>query len=77
MTVPLIDGPAIAATLGIKPDRLRKWLERGLVQARGRDSRGRTVFDLDEVIGVSQRLNEGRGRTVTPDNSSTSAPRSK
>ena len=45
----LVDGPAIAAELDITPGVIRVWAHRGYITRRGRDNRGRTLYDLDEV----------------------------
>jgi hypothetical protein len=51
----LIDGPALAAELGIAPGTIRNWATAGLIERRGRDSAGRTIYDLDQVTKIAQR----------------------
>lgn len=65
----LLDGPAVAAHLGIDPATLRKWASRGLVRRCGRDDRGRTLYDVDEVIACSESRVTRSATTVTPDRS--------
>lgn len=50
----LLDGPAIAASLGKDASTLRAWASAGLIERRGRDERGRNLYDVDEVISVSK-----------------------
>lgn len=44
-----IDGYVLAAFLGIQPTTIRKWAQRGHITVRGRDQRGRALYDPHEV----------------------------
>lgn len=55
----LLDGPALARSLGKDPSTIRAWASAGLITVRGRDRRGRNMYDVDEVIGVSNRGAKG------------------
>lgn len=65
--MPLLDGPALAAALD--PPRpaqtLRAWASAGLITRHGKDARGRTLYDLDEVIAVSA-ARRNLARMTTP-----------
>lgn len=50
----LVDGPAIARELRVDPSTIRAWASAGLITRRGKDNRGRTLYDYDEVVGVSR-----------------------
>jgi hypothetical protein len=45
----LLDGPAIAAALGLNPGTIRNWATAGEIDRRGHDEMGRTLYDLDQV----------------------------
>jgi hypothetical protein len=64
VTSPLLDGPALARSLGRPEQTLRAWAAAGLITRCGRDAQGRTLFDVDEVIGVSSARQRRRGRRV-------------
>lgn len=57
----LLDGPAIAADLTkeldreIKASTVRQWASRRLIERRGRDAQGRTLYDYDEVLAIATR----------------------
>jgi hypothetical protein len=71
----LIDGPALAVELGVKPQTIRVWAMAGLLTRRGKDRRGRTLFDLDEAMSVSESGAAGIGALrSTPRCSSTRVP---
>jgi hypothetical protein len=57
----LLDGPAIALALGIRPGVIRIWAVRGKLKRHGRDHRGRALFDLSEAYRV-QAAQHPRGR---------------
>lgn len=46
---PLRTANQIAATLGLSPSTLRTWANRGHIDRRGRDQRGRVLYDVEEV----------------------------
>jgi DNA-binding transcriptional MerR regulator len=51
----LVDAYAIARDLGLHPVTVRKWAAAGHITRRGRDERGRTLFDYDEVAAWARR----------------------
>lgn len=51
----LLDGPAIANELGLHPVTIRNWASAGRITRRGRDRRGRTLYDFDEVHAFATR----------------------
>lgn len=58
----LVDVYAIHAQTGVRPGTIRRWASEGRVRRYGMDERRRTLYSLDEVIGVAERL----GRDVNP-----------
>lgn len=71
----LLDGPALAAALKVKPQTIRVWAMAGLLERRGKDSRGRTLYDLDEALRVSESGAAGvRALRSTPRRSTTRVP---
>lgn len=71
----LVDGPALAAELGVKPQTIRVWAMTGLLTRRGKDKRGRTLYDLDEALSVSESGAAGvRALRSTPRSSATRVP---
>lgn len=46
----LADATALAWLLKVKPVTVRMWAVRGLIERAGSDHRGRTVYDVDEVL---------------------------
>jgi hypothetical protein len=76
----LVDAAAIAADLGMAASTVRGWAHARLITARGRDNRGRTLYDLDEATRVSESGGAGRNagrpvRSETPRSSTTRVPR--
>jgi DNA-binding transcriptional MerR regulator len=51
----VVDGPAIAADLGLHPVTIRNWASAGHIKRRGRDGQGRTLYDYDEVEAYATR----------------------
>jgi hypothetical protein len=51
----LVDGYAIARDLGLHPVTIRNWAAAGHIERRGRDRRGRTLYDYDEVQAWATR----------------------
>jgi len=51
----VVDAYAIARDLGLHPVTIRKWAAAGHIERRGRDARGRTLYDLDEVQAWAAR----------------------
>lgn len=45
----LADTAAAAASVGRPAATIRTWARRGLLERHGKDQRGRTLYDLDEV----------------------------
>jgi hypothetical protein len=75
----LVDAAAIASDLGIAASTVRGWAHARLITARGKDSRGRTLYDLDEATRVSESGGAGRNagrpvRSETPRSSTTRVP---
>jgi hypothetical protein len=58
----LLDGPAVAVALGVKPGLVRQWANRRLIARLGRDARGRELFDLAEAYRVQAEIHQRRGR---------------
>lgn len=54
----LLDGPAIAAALGLHPGTVRNWASQGRLARRGRAGR-RVLYDLDEAIALATRQQDG------------------
>ena len=52
----LADAQAIAIATGRKPSTIRSWANRGLLERRGTDARGRTLYDLAEATQLASRL---------------------
>lgn len=49
----LADRWAIASDLGLHPGTIRNWASAGKLTRRGKDARGRTLYDLDDVIALA------------------------
>ena len=45
----LVTADVLAETLGVREERLRQWASRGHIGRHGKDERGRTLYDPDEV----------------------------
>jgi hypothetical protein len=56
----LLDGPAVACALGIKPELIRQWARRGKLTRRGADDHGRTLYDLAEAYRVQAEMRRER-----------------
>lgn len=54
----LVDTGAAAVPVGRKPATIRKWIERGHLERRGRDGR-RGLVDLDAVLDVDAAIRNG------------------
>lgn len=52
----IVDGPAIAYKLKVPEGTIRRWASTGLIARHGRDARGRTLYDYDEVEALAQRV---------------------
>jgi predicted site-specific integrase-resolvase len=50
------DAQTLALELGIPAGTIRRWAHAGWITRRGRDRRGRTLYDYDEVVAVAQRV---------------------
>jgi hypothetical protein len=74
VTAPLLDGPALARSLGRPEQTLRAWAAAGLITRRGKDAQGRTLYDVDEVIGVSSARQRRHRSLSTTDGSTTRLP---
>jgi hypothetical protein len=53
---PVVDTAAAATAIFSSPDRVRQWSHRGLLERRGRDSRGRALYRLEDVFAVEKKL---------------------
>jgi len=53
----LVDAYAAASSpsVGVKAATLRKWEQRGKIHVEARDERGRSLYDLGEVMAVATR----------------------
>lgn len=51
---PLADTTALATWLKISPATVRSWANRGRLERRGRDARGRTLYSLREAATLVQ-----------------------
>jgi len=58
----LLDLPAVAIELEKPPSTLRRWVAEGRVVSYGKDDRGRTLLDLDEVEIAAETTRRGRPR---------------
>jgi DNA-binding transcriptional MerR regulator len=56
----LLDGPAVAAALGVKPGLVRQWANRQLIVRMGRDRRGRTLYALADAFRLQAELHARR-----------------
>jgi hypothetical protein len=56
----LLDGPAVAAALGVKPGVVRIWAHRGLLARQGTDARGRTLYSLVDAFRLQAELHRRR-----------------
>lgn len=54
----ILDGPAIAHALGLHPGTIRNWASAGLLQRRGMDTHGRTLYDVDEVQALADGVSD-------------------
>ena len=45
-----VDAVAVSRAYGVPPPTVRTWAARGLIQRHGTDAKGRTLYDLDEVV---------------------------
>ena len=53
----LVDTQAAATAINRKPMDIRNWRRRGKLTPRGKDYRGRTLYDLLEVCRIADTLN--------------------
>lgn len=51
----LVDSQAAAVACGVAPGTVRSWASRGLLPRQGKDRRGRTTYDLTDVLTVYSR----------------------
>ena len=58
----LVDGYAAQLATGVPASTLRTWASRGHLRPHGRDTQGRTLYDLEEV----QRHRDATGWTPAP-----------
>lgn len=58
----LLDGPTLAAFLGVPASTVRWWASEGLLQRRGTGPRNRTLYDVREAARLAAR----RGRLTAP-----------
>ena len=56
----LLDGPALAHALGVSPDLVRKWAQRGKLTRKGTDGRGRALYDYAEALKVHAEMRRRR-----------------
>jgi hypothetical protein len=71
----LLDGPALATALRRDGQTIRAWAASGRLTRRGTDARGRTLYDLDEALGVSERAQRRTRRSLsTLSGSNTAVP---
>jgi hypothetical protein len=47
----------------VKPSTIRQWIARGVIQASGKDDKGRTLYDRGAVVYAVSRRNEILGQT--------------
>ncbi len=47
------DAEAIAWLLGVRPNTVRMWATRGAIDRAGTDHRGRTLYDVEQVLAVA------------------------
>lgn len=50
MTTPLVDTNAAALAAGVTPSTIRTWAHRGHLTPQGKDSQGRTLYPLHQVL---------------------------
>jgi DNA-binding transcriptional MerR regulator len=48
----IVDTVAAAAAVDVPPSTIRTWASRGLLNRHGTDRRGRTLYDLQDVVDV-------------------------
>lgn len=58
----LVDTGAAAEAVGVSPATIRSWVNRGLLERKGRDRRGRGLVDLAAVIAADERTRGNNGR---------------
>ncbi|WP_415171588.1 MerR family transcriptional regulator [Nocardioides sp.] len=51
----LIDTITAAVAVNVSPATIRSWQHRGHLKPKGRDHRGRTTYDLADVMDASER----------------------
>lgn len=56
----LLDGPALAVALHRSPKTVRNWAAQGLLARHGKDSKGRTLYNIDEAIQLAATLDATR-----------------
>lgn len=61
-----VDAYAAAASVKVKPERIRQWASRGKLTAIGRDWRGRTLYDLDEIHRVAEQMTRHNREACEP-----------
>jgi len=75
----LLDTIALARAVDREPQTIRVWATAGLLTRRGRDTKGRTLYDLDEALAVAKLGAAGirrlRAIRSTPVSSTTRVPR--
>ena len=54
--MPLVDTNAAAVAVNRKPTDIWNWQRRGKIQPRGRDRKGRNLYDLAEVCMVADGI---------------------
>lgn len=52
----LVDTLAAATAAGVPTGTVRRWAHEGRIERHGKDARGRTRYDLDEVTRVADTL---------------------
>lgn len=59
----LVDTQAAATAAGVQPQLVRRWAARypSELPRHGRDHRGRTLYELDDVLVLAARLRRRRG----------------
>jgi hypothetical protein len=51
-----VDTPTAAVAVNVAQGTIRSWASRGHIRAVGRDRRGRTLYDLQQVMDTAQKF---------------------
>ncbi len=52
----LVDTVTAAVAVGVRPGTIRSWASRGHIRPKDRDHKGRTLYDLQQIMDTAQKL---------------------